>query len=51
MSQVKHANIDKAREVFYDYSFHEMGVYDQPALWKLVMEITKQDKLSYIGHS
>lgn len=28
-----------------------MGLYDQPALWKYVMEKTGQEKIIYIGHS
>jgi len=41
----------KCREKYFDYSFHEMGVYDQPALWKFVMKETNQKKITYIGHS
>jgi lysosomal acid lipase/cholesteryl ester hydrolase len=36
---------------YYEFSFHELGIYDQPALWKFVMEQTKQDKLQYMCHS
>jgi pimeloyl-ACP methyl ester carboxylesterase len=28
-----------------------MAEYDQPALWKYVMNITGVDKIIYIGHS
>lgn len=28
-----------------------MGLYDQPALWKKVIEVTGQQHISYIGHS
>ena len=44
-------SILKNREVYFDYSFHELGVYDQPALWKYVIKETGQEKIAYIGHS
>ena len=28
-----------------------MAEYDQPALWTYILEHTKQEKLTYIGHS
>mmetsp|Transcript_10513 Transcript_10513/g.17619 ORF Transcript_10513/g.17619 Transcript_10513/m.17619 type:complete len:211 (-) Transcript_10513:359-991(-) len=36
---------------YWDFSFHELGIFDQPALWKLVMEKTGADRISYICHS
>ena len=36
---------------FYNYSFEELAEYDQPALWKYVLETTGAEKLTYIGHS
>ena len=50
-SRVINPNIEKAREAFWDYSYHEMGVYDQPALFKLVLETTGHEQISYVGHS
>ena len=44
-------DIQRQREQFFNYSFHEMGLFDQPALWKKVMELTGQDRITYIGHS
>lgn len=41
----------KAQEKYFDFSFHELGIFDQPALWKFVMQMTRQDKIMYIGHS
>ena len=35
-------SITKNRDIYFDYSFHEMGIYDQPALWKFVIEKTGQ---------
>lgn len=36
---------------FYDFSFQEFAMYDQPALWDYVTSITGEQKISYIGHS
>lgn len=36
---------------FWDFSFHEMGVYDLPAFIDFTLEQTGFDKLHYIGHS
>lgn len=36
LSEVKH----QAKK-YYDFSFHEMAIYDLPALWKMVLKETK----------
>lgn len=36
---------------FWDFSFHEMGVYDVPAFIDFTLEQTGVEKLHYIGHS
>ncbi|PSN46066.1 Lipase 1 [Blattella germanica] len=36
---------------FWNFSFHEMGVYDLPASLNWVLNITGRDKLFYVGHS
>lgn len=41
---------DKSTE-YWNFSFDEMAKYDQPALWKYILKETKQDKLTYVGHS
>ena len=35
----------------WDFSFAEMGLYDQPAFIEKILAETGQDKLTYIGHS
>lgn len=35
---------------YYDFSFHEMGLYDLPALFKFVMKKTKQKRLNILCH-
>lgn len=36
---------------FWDFSFHEMGVYDLPATIDHIIDQTGQQKIHYIGHS
>ncbi|XP_059621083.1 lipase 3-like [Phlebotomus argentipes] len=39
------------RHKFWDFSWHEIGVYDLPAMIDYTLEVTGQSKLSYVGHS
>lgn len=41
-------NFDKE---FWNYSFHEMGLIDLPALIEFILKSTGRKKISYIGHS
>lgn len=43
--------IDKNPEKFFNFSFHEMGVYDIPAAIDHILGINHQESLHYIGHS
>ncbi|KAL4703478.1 hypothetical protein ACJJTC_010350 [Scirpophaga incertulas] len=36
---------------FWDFSWHEIGIYDLPAMIDYVLKETRQKKLKYIGHS
>ncbi|XP_012231415.1 lipase 3 [Linepithema humile] len=36
---------------FWDFSFHEMGIYDLPAMITYITNITAQPLHTYIGHS
>jgi pimeloyl-ACP methyl ester carboxylesterase len=36
---------------FWDYSFHEMGLYDIPAMINIIKTTTGESKITYIGHS
>ena len=42
---------DKNAEKFSDYSFYEMGKYDQPAIVSAILKETKTSSLTYVGHS
>ncbi|XP_033220877.1 lipase 3-like [Belonocnema kinseyi] len=36
---------------FWDFSWHEMGIYDLPAMIDFILQITGQKQLFYIGYS
>lgn len=36
---------------FWDFSWHQMGLYDLPVMIDYVLEHAKQESLFYIGHS
>lgn len=47
-----HKNLDPAEEDFWDFSFHEMGIYDTPASLNYILNINKSSKkIIYFGHS
>ncbi|XP_046430772.1 lipase 3-like isoform X1 [Neodiprion fabricii] len=46
-----HAKISPSDSKFWEFSWHEMGVYDMPAVIDHVLKVTKMDVLSYVGHS
>ena len=39
------------RELFWSFSWHEMGITDLPAMIDYVLDKTGEEKLQYIGHS
>lgn len=45
---VTHANDSKE---FWKFSFHEIGLFDLPAMLDFMLEHTKQSKTFYVGHS
>ena len=42
---------DKDKEEYWNFSFHEMGIYDNPAVLDFISEKTNGQKVAYIGHS
>ncbi|KAF7267489.1 hypothetical protein GWI33_019287 [Rhynchophorus ferrugineus] len=42
---------DRDKERFFNYSYHEIGVYDLPAMIDEVLSVTGHSKLTYIGFS
>ncbi|KAL7990451.1 hypothetical protein Chor_013881, partial [Crotalus horridus] len=47
----RHQNLTIDQEEFWNFSFHEMAIYDIPATINFILHKTKQDSLYYIGHS
>lgn len=47
----KHIYMDPKQSEFWTFSWHEMGIFDLPAMIDYILEETGQRKLSYIGHS
>ncbi|XP_012153789.1 gastric triacylglycerol lipase [Megachile rotundata] len=46
-----HISMAPSNRRFWDFSYHELGVYDLPAMIDYVLNCTKREKLFYIGHS
>ncbi|NXY39664.1 LIPM Lipase, partial [Pomatorhinus ruficollis] len=47
----RHHNLSIGSEEFWDFSFHEMAVYDLPAMVDFILVQTEQEKLFYVGHA
>lgn len=49
----KHISFDASDDKgdFWNFSWHEIGVYDVPTSIDYVLDVTKQENLIYIGHS
>lgn len=46
-----HIKYDKNSSKFWDFSLHEIGYYDLPAMIDYVLNFTKSEKLFYVGLS
>ncbi|XP_011637992.1 lipase 3-like isoform X1 [Pogonomyrmex barbatus] len=46
-----HVNMTTYERKFWQYSFHEVGTRDLPAMFNYIFNYTKQKDLYYIGHS
>ncbi|XP_077275793.1 lipase 3-like isoform X2 [Temnothorax americanus] len=46
-----HVNMTTYDPKFWQYSFHEIGTKDLPAMFDYILNYTKQKDLYYIGHS
>ncbi|NXP25146.1 LIPM Lipase, partial [Scytalopus superciliaris] len=47
----RHMSLSVHQEKFWDFSFHEMAIYDIPAMVGFILTQTEQEKLFYIGHA
>ncbi|XP_059057611.1 lipase 3-like, partial [Achroia grisella] len=47
----RHVSLQPSEALFWDFSWHEIGVYDLPAMIDYTLKVTKKTSLQYIGHS
>ncbi|XP_033003948.1 lipase member M-like [Lacerta agilis] len=47
----RHQNLSIEEEAFWDFSFHEMGTYDLPAMVDFILQKTGQKNIYYVCHS
>ncbi|XP_054493216.2 putative lysosomal acid lipase/cholesteryl ester hydrolase [Agelaius phoeniceus] len=47
----RHRSLSVASEEFWDFSFHEMAMYDLPAMVGFILMQTEQEQLFYVGHA
>uniref|UniRef100_A0A2A4JCC5 AB hydrolase-1 domain-containing protein n=1 Tax=Heliothis virescens TaxID=7102 RepID=A0A2A4JCC5_HELVI len=48
---LSHSTFKPSEAKFWDFSFHEIGLYDLPAMIDYVLHKTNKTTLTYIGHS
>ncbi|KYM84892.1 Lipase 3 [Atta colombica] len=46
-----HVSLSPSDSRFWNFSFHELGVYDLPAMISYITNTTSQKLITYIGHS
>ncbi|XP_058123112.1 lipase 1-like [Anopheles ziemanni] len=46
-----HSRLSPESHEFWDFSFHELGLYDLPAMVDHVLEQSGSERLHYVGHS
>ncbi|XP_068082721.1 lipase 3 [Anabrus simplex] len=47
----KHVTLNPSSAEYWNFSWHEMGIYDLPVITDYILQRTGQEKLSFIGHS
>lgn len=47
----RHVTLSPKNPKFWDFSWHEIGVIDLPAMIDYILQHTNQTKLAYVGHS
>lgn len=48
---MKHQTLSAFTKEFWEFSFHEMGIYDLPALINYILVIVQKPALFYVGHN
>ncbi|XP_055389231.1 lipase 3-like [Condylostylus longicornis] len=46
-----HTKFGSNSREFWDFSWHEMGIYDLPAMIDFILKVTRFKSLHYVGHS
>ncbi|XP_055375623.1 lipase 1-like [Condylostylus longicornis] len=46
-----HKHLNVSSKEFWDFSWHEIGIYDLPATIDYILNVTNYEKIHYIGHS
>ena len=47
----EHVNLTISDALYWAFSFDEMGKFDIPAALDFILNVTKAERISYIGHS
>ncbi|KAH0950126.1 hypothetical protein HN011_009881 [Eciton burchellii] len=46
-----HTSLSPADQAFWDFSYHELGIYDLPAMIDYISQTTGHERIFYVGHS
>lgn len=46
-----HTSLSLKDRAFWDFSYHELGIYDLPAMIDYILYTTRHERIYYIGHS
>lgn len=46
-----HLKLSSKQPKFWNFSFHETGYYDLPAIVNYILQLTKSNQLDFVGHS
>ncbi|XP_059057965.1 lipase 1-like [Achroia grisella] len=47
----RHISLNSSEPIFWEFSWHEIGFYDLPAMIDYTLNITNKKSLYYVGHS
>jgi pimeloyl-ACP methyl ester carboxylesterase len=50
-NSISHQYLPKKSKKFWNFSFHEIGIFDLPAMIDYILASTKEDSLYYFGYS
>ncbi|ERL92854.1 lipase 3 isoform X1 [Dendroctonus ponderosae] len=48
---MRHQTLSTSDAKFWDFSFHEKGYYDLPAIVDYILDFAQVDNITYVGHS